>query len=198
MLQGVFSRVIQNILEERTGIKTIDFKFSRKRNLVWFKMYVKGELVYEAKINAPYPFDFFDDIVVPMEKAVTSLQIQKQDWAKLHLIYLRREDGSRSNDIVGVSLKDYKREKLPPTQMSYIVDEYEKCDKDIVLPIVKVYPKYEIQLISGFQWKGAKVRRNQTKAELIRLLNWACAIDLLVNHSDRFIQVNGFSANDMW
>lgn len=130
-------------------------------------------------------------------KAVWELR-KEEGFEKAHLVCGTYPDGGRAS-VVRVSLKDYRRERLGEGEVVYLVERYDTdaCTRKLIGDVIARHPEYELRLRSGYGFKGAKVRLNQSMADLEKLLDWSCAEDLEVDHGSRFILVNGFSANDM-
>lgn len=175
------------------------------KNLVisYEKRNIPGKPYYKVfKINDKVYFSMNDccsvwDIQKDIEKAINEIKSQFNTMANLHMICNVDKDGKRGI-CVRISRKDYKREKLAENEMAYVVEKYSLCSNKAAYDAVKKYPKYDITLMSGFGWKGAYRRYNQSVADMKKLIEWACAIDVEIDHGKREIFVNGFSENDMY
>lgn len=137
------------------------------------------------------------EIQTHIEEAVAEIKKKYEIMKDLHLICAVDKNGKKGV-CVRISRKNYKREKLASDEMLYVVEKYNLCNAKIAYDAVKKYPDYEITLMSGFGWKGAYRRYNQTLANMKSLIEWACAIDVEIDHGKKEIFVNGFSTNDMY
>lgn len=137
------------------------------------------------------------DLQKDLEEAVNEVKKNFTTMKDLHMICAVDKNGKKGL-CVRLSRKNYKREKLADDEMLYVTERYKLCSAKVAYDAVKKYPKYTISLMSGFGWKGAYCRANQTIDDMKSLINWACAIDVEINHGKQEIFVNGFSTNDMY
>ena len=80
---------------------------------------------------------------------------------------------------------------------------------------IATYPNYRVFWRSGFAYKGAGEREIKREGqrnilcpggfflgtfddELQLCFNWACALDMVIDHDKKEIHINGFSENDMY
>lgn len=73
-----------------------------------------------------------------------------------------------------------------------------KCNAALV-----ANPTYRVYWRSGFEMRGACEREVDRKADdfsqqMQRKYDWAAGIDLVVDHDNKEIHMNGFSSIDLW
>ena len=94
-------------------------------------------------------------------------------------------------------------------------EKYELAGGKRLRQVLANYPEYRFFKRSGFAFKGAAEAEDdkQTRKEYVwqegrsrdmtfeerveRFINWAAAMDIVVDHDAKEIHVNGFSENDM-
>lgn len=133
-----------------------------------------------------------------IEKALKEIKKKgAKKYKNIHLIY-RKKEGDTHGCPCRISLKDWRREKLAENECVYITERYDMVRPEFVYETIKKYPKFEIRTQAGFGWKGARPEKDRTLDDVARLLHWAAAVDVEVDHVQKFVLVNGFSSNDMW
>lgn len=150
----------------------------------------------KSYINLGWCTLYSDQVKSELEKAVEELKKMRPEQCKnIHLVYEKTSSGRK---VCRISLKDWHNDCLNDGEFVSIVDHHEFCKPEVAYNAVKQYPNYEIRLRAGFAWKGALTTKNETLENMKDLIRWAVVIDVDIDHVNKFILVNGFSANDMY
>ena len=181
------------IQEELRGCKEIKLDYTLYAHNNNTIMHFNGT----ARINLGYESKWSDHVIKNIEDAIKEVAKADPYWSNIHPIYFKKENEHRGY-IKRISLNDWREENLMEDEMVMIVDKHGMCSKELIYEAIAKYPNYELQIQSGFGWKGAKPRRNCTMVDLRKHLSWAVAQDLEIDHVNKVVFVNGFGANDMW